>query len=181
MKTEKEKMLSGEEHISTGKELEEERIKAKTLCWQHNTTPNDRDPEVLNQLFGYQTDAYIEAPFFCDYGYNISLGSHFYSNHNLVILDCAPVTIGHHVFIGPNVVITTVGHSMQPERRNQGYETALPITIGNSVWIGASVTILPGITIGDDVVIGAGSVVTKDIPSGSVAYGNPCRVQKSIY
>ena len=108
------------------------------------------------------------------------MGDKFYSNHNLTILDGAKVTFGDYVFIAPNCVISTAGHALDVGQRNKGLEIALPITIGNNVWIGANVTILPGVTIGDDTVIGAGSMVNRDIPSGVIAVGNPCRAIRKI-
>ena len=122
----------------------------------------------------------IEQPFFCDYGYHITIGENFYANHNLVILDATEITIGDNVFIGPNCGIYAAGHPIQIKERNEGLEYAKAIQIGNNVWIGGNVAILPGVSIGDNVTIGAGSVVTKDIPSNVIAYGNPCRVVKSI-
>ena len=122
----------------------------------------------------------IEPNFFCDYGYNISLGNNFYANHNLVILDCAPVEFGDNVFIGPNCGFYTAEHPIDAETRNKGLEFARPIKIGNNVWFGGNVTVLGGVTIGDNAVIGAGSVVTKDIPANVVAVGNPCRILKAI-
>ena len=104
----------------------------------------------------------------------------FYANHNLVILDCARVTFGNHVFVAPNCGFYTAGHPIDFKRRNQGLEYAYPITVGNHVWIGAGVQIMPGVTIGDNVVIGGGSVVVKDIPSNSVAVGNPCKVVRAV-
>ena len=108
----------------------------------------------------------------------ISLGDNFYANHNLVILDAAPVVFGDNVFIAPNCCFTTAGHPIDVEQRNKGLEYAHPITVGNNVWIGAGVTVLPGVSIGDNVTIGAGSLVNRDIPSGSVAVGVPCKVIK---
>lgn len=119
-------------------------------------------------------------PFFCDYGSNISLGNNFYANHNLVILDAAEVSIGHNVFLGPNVGIYTSGYPLDTGRRNAGLEYANPVTIGSNVWIGAGTSILPGISVGDDTVVGAGSVVNRDLPPGVVAAGNPCRVIRKI-
>ena len=116
----------------------------------------------------------------CDYGKQISVGRRFFANFNFTVLDEAPVTIGDDCFIGPNVSIYTACHSTDPEERNSRREWAEPVTIGNSVWIGGSVTILPGVTIGDNTTIGAGSVVTKDIPSNVVAAGNPCRVIRKL-
>ena len=119
-------------------------------------------------------------PFWCDYGYHISVGDFFYGNHNLIITDGAPVTFGDHVFIGPNCCFSTAGHPLDVAQRNAGLEYAKPITIGNNVWIGAGVQVLPGVTIGDNAVIGAGSVVTKDIPAGMLAVGVPCRPVRQI-
>ena len=122
----------------------------------------------------------IEQPFHCDYGYFITIGKNFYANYNLTILDTAKVTIGDNVFIGPNVNIYAATHSLDKERRNENLEKGIPVTIGNNVWIGGNVTILPGITIGDNTVVGAGSVVTKDIPPNVVVAGNPCKVIKEL-
>lgn len=123
---------------------------------------------------------WIEQPFWCDYGYNIEIGENFYSNHNLTILDGNKVKFGDNVFIGPNCSFYTAGHPLDTQRRNQGLEYAKPIIIGNNVWLGGNVCVLPGVTIGDNVVIGAGSVVTKDIPSNVVAAGNPCKIIKNL-
>ena len=122
----------------------------------------------------------IEQPFHCDYGYNITLGEDFYSNYNLVILDDAPITIGSHVFIAPDCGIYAAGHPIDAAQRNEGLEYAKPVTIGDNVWIGGGVRILPGVSIGSNTVIGAGSVVTKDIPDGVLAAGNPCRVIRTL-
>ena len=122
----------------------------------------------------------ILSPFFCDFGENIHIGRNFYANHNLSILDGGRVTIGDSVFIAPNVVITTAGHALDPEDRDRGLEIALPVTVGSHVWLGANVSVLPGVKIGDKTVIGAGSVVTHDIPENSVAAGNPCRVLRPL-
>ncbi len=116
----------------------------------------------------------------CDYGYNIELGKNFYSNHNLIILDCAKVTFGDNVFIAPNCGFYTAGHPLDYETRNKGLEWAKPITVGNNVWIGGNVVVLGGVTIGNNVVIGAGSVVTKDIPDNSLAYGVPAKIMKKL-
>jgi acetyltransferase-like isoleucine patch superfamily enzyme len=136
---------------------------------------------VIKKLFGkIGSNFTIESPFRCDYGYNIFAGEKFYANYNCVILDCARVTIGNNVFFGPNVSLFTAGHPIHFEPRNTGLEYAFPITIGNNVWIGGGAIINPGITIGDNVVIGSGSIVTKNIPSNSIAVGNPCKVIRNI-
>ena len=120
------------------------------------------------------------APFWCDYGYRISVGNGFFANHNMVILDAGGVTFGDDVFIGPNCGFYTSGHPVDYERRDQGLEYAYPITVGDHVWIGGGVQVMPGVTIGSNVVIGSGSVVTRDIPDDVVAAGNPCRVIRPI-
>lgn len=164
--------------------FETEIAKAKDKCWRYNKlSPNDRaaQAEILAGLFGRMgREVVVTPPFWCDYGYNISVGDFFYSNHNLVITDGAKVTFGDHVFIAPNCCFTTAQHAIDPEQRKAGLETAGPITVGNNVWIGAGTTVLAGVTIGDDSVIGAGSVVTKSIPAGVVAFGVPCRVVRKI-
>ena len=122
----------------------------------------------------------IEPNFFCDYGYNIEVGEHFYANHNLVILDCAKVKFGDNVMIGPNCGFYTAAHPIDPTDRKAGIEFAKPITVGNNVWFGGNVCVMPGVSIGDNTVIGAGSVVTKDIPPNVVAVGNPCKPVKNL-
>ena len=120
------------------------------------------------------------APFWCDYGYNIEAGERLYINHNCVILDCTKVSFGRDVFIGPNCGFYTAGHPIDAKQRNAGLEYGRSIKIGDDVWIGGNVCVLPGVTIGNNVVIAAGSVVNKDIPDGVVAAGNPCRVNKRL-
>ena len=169
--TEKEKMINGELYLSFGEELLKERQDAKELIFDFNTlrpTEIEKRNEIIGKLFGkIGKGFFIEPPFRCDYGYNISVGENFYSNYNCIILDCAKVTIGDNVLFAPNVSLFTAGHPIDPEIRNSGSEYAFPITIGNNVWIGGGVIVNPGVTIGDNVVIGAGSVVTKDIPAGN--------------
>lgn len=183
MKTEKQKMLSGKLYKAFGDELLNERQYAKEQIFLFNSlSPNQIEErnELIKNLLGKTKKFFIEPPFRCDYGYNIELGDNFYSNYNLIILDCAKVTIGDNVLIGPNVGIYTAGHPLDYEIRNQEYEYAFPIRIGNNVWIGGNVVINPGVSIGDNAVIGAGSVVTKDIPSNVIAVGNPCKVLREI-
>ena len=183
--TEEEKMLAGELYDANyNKELFEKRIYAKELCKEFNDC-NVRNLEekksILEKLFQKRIDTVlIEPNFYCDYGFNIHLGKNFYSNHNLVILDANKVEFGNNVFIGPNCGFYTSGHPLDYKTRNKGLEYAKPIKVGNNVWFGGNVCVLPGVTIGDNVVIGAGSVVNKDIPSNVVAVGNPCKVLKDI-
>lgn len=166
------------------KDLLEQRTKAKELCYDfNNLRPSDEkgQKEILKETFRQdQNNFIITAPFWCDYGYNIEVGENFYSNHNLVILDGGKVTFGDNVFIAPNCGFYTAGHPIDFERRNKELEYAYPISVGNNVWIGAGVQLLPSVTIGDNVVIGGGSVVVKDIPSNSVAVGNPCKAIRAI-
>ena len=184
MTSEKEKMLSGKPYKAFDNELEADRQRARKLIHVHNKLePGDtvQKQKILKELLGTSGEQFvIEAPFRCDYGYNIHLGENFYSNFNLVILDCAKVSIGNNALIGPDVGIYTAGHPVHPDLRKQDYEFAFPVKIGKSVWIGGHVVINPGVTIGDNVVIGSGSVVTRDIPSGVIAAGNPCRVLREI-
>lgn len=166
------------------KELIELRTRCADLCFEfNNCRPSDTEKQklLLSRILGnVGKNPVITAPFYCDYGSNVSIGDNFYTNHNVIILDCAKVTFGDNVFIAPNCVFSTAGHAIDSELRNQGLEIALPITVGDSVWFGANVTVLPGVTIGSNTVIAAGSVVNRDIPSGVIAAGNPCRVIREI-
>ncbi len=183
MLTEKEKMMRGLVYDANyDPQLIAERLECKELCYDYNhLRPKaiaERE-ELLHKILGeIKGSILIEQPFYCDYGYNIRVGENFYANFNLVILDEAQVTFGDNVFIAPNCGFYTAGHPLDASERNKGLEYARPITVGNNVWIGAQVCVLPGVTIGDNCVIGAGSVVTHDIPAHSVAVGNPCRVIK---
>ena len=183
--TEKEKMQAGMLYDANyNEELATERIQCKDLCAKYNRLMPSETVErtnIITKLFGKTGENFwIEQSFWCDYGYNIEIGENFYSNHNLVILDAAKVTFGNNCFIAPNCGFYTAGHALDVEQRNQGLEIAWPITIGSNVWIGGSVSVMPGVTIGDNTVIAGGSVVTKDIPSGVIAAGNPCRVLRTI-
>ena len=183
--TEKEKMLAGEVYDATDPELIGELMATREVLYEYNTlrpSECERMKEILKGLLGHvgDNDFLINQPFRCDYGKLISIGKRFFANFNFVVLDEAHVTIGDDCFIGPNVSIYTACHSTDPVERNSRREWAKPVKIGNNVWIGGSVTILPGVTIGDNVTIGAGSVVTRDIPSNSVAVGNPCKVIRHI-
>ena len=183
--TEKEKMLAGEYYSAIDPELVRELNETKDIIQQYNNLrPTDTQDrfKILKNLIGKMADdnALIIQPFFCDYGKHIRVGKRFFANFNFTVLDEAYVTIGDDCFIGPNVSIYTACHSTNPVERNSRKEWALPVTIGNNVWIGGSVTSLPGVTIGDNVTIGAGSVVVKDIPSTVIAVGNPCRVIRGL-
>lgn len=164
--------------------LEEERFACKQKIYDYNhLSPKSYElaPDMLKQILGKSGEnIWIEAPFHCDYGWNIEVGENFLANYNLIILDVAKVTIGKNVQIAPNVSIYTAGHPIHPDTRNTGYEYGIPITIGDNVWIGGNVVILPGVTIGDNVVIGAGSVVSKDIADNKIVIGNPCKVVREI-
>lgn len=185
MISEKEKCRQGELYDANhDPELIAERLACKDRCHEYNQllpSAIERREEIISRLFGKTGRSFlIEQPFFCDYGYNIEIGENFYANMNCVILDEAKVRFGDNVFIAPNCGFYTAGHPLDVEQRNRGLEYARPITIGDNVWIGAQVCVLPGVTIGDNCVIGAGSVVNKDIPAGSLAIGNPCRVIRKI-
>ena len=185
METEKEKCRKGLLYDANyDAELVGERQACKEICYEYNQLPPSqtaRREEIIRKLFGRTGKSFlVEQPFYCDYGYNIEVGENFYANVNCVILDGAKVSFGDNVFIAPNCGFYTAGHPLDVAQRNQGLEYAYPIRIGNNVWIGANVSVLPGVTIGDNCVIGAGSVVTKDIPANSLAVGNPCKVIRSI-
>ncbi|PQA92048.1 maltose acetyltransferase [Chryseobacterium shigense] len=183
--TEKEKCAAGLLYDANyDKELINERIACKDLCLEYNQLKNSDSENrnaLIKKIIGKAKDHIcIEPSFWCDYGYNIETGENFYANHNLTILDCAKVKFGDNVFIGPNCSFYTAGHPLDAKQRNEGLEYARPITVGDSVWLGGNVVVLPGVSIGNNAVIGAGSVVTKDVPENSVAVGNPCKVIKNI-
>lgn len=182
--TQKERMLAGLPYKAWLDGLDEERLNCKRKIYEFNLLSPDEQklvPQKLKEIFGRTGDTlFVEAPFHCDYGWNIEVGNNFFANYNLTILDVGKVTIGENVQIAPNVSIYTAGHPVHPAGRNSGYEYGIPISIGDNVWIGGNSVILPGVTIGSNVVIGAGSVVTKDIPDWHIAAGNPCRVIRRI-
>ena len=181
--TEKEKMLSGNLYTVDG-ELRRGLLNARRITRRYNATTED-EAEIrkglLSELFASMGEnIYIEPPFRCDYGGNISIGENFYANYDCVILDVNRVTIGSNVKFGPRVCVYTAGHPIDAGVRRSLLEFGKPVTIGGDVWVGGNAVINPGVTIGDSAVIGSGSVVTKDIPGGVVAAGNPCRVLRPI-
>lgn len=181
---EKEKMLNQAYYLGFDPELLKERKATKdSLFHFNNLLPSNRQARasMIKELFGSCGDKpWIESPFNCDYGSNIHVGDNFYANNNCTILDCATVTIGDNVMFGPNVSLYTPNHPLDASERQAGYEQAFPITIGHNVWLGGPVTVTPGVSIGDNSVIAAGSVVTKDIPANVIAAGLPCRVLRPI-
>lgn len=180
----REKMKNGMLYIDIGEGLDEERESCKELLYDYNHTRSSektKRKDLLKELLGDMgDDIWIEPPVHMAYGKNVHIGNHFYANFNLVIVDDIDVHIGEHVMIAPNVTITPTGHPVDPDLRKPGTQFSIPVRIGNNVWIGSNVVILPGVTIGDNSVIGAGSVVTHDIPKNVVAVGNPCRVLREI-
>ena len=182
--SEKEKMIAGQLYRASDVILMSERRNVRLRLKEYNDSfPDEREKRltIMRKILGRTGKQFeIEPPFRCDYGYNISIGENFYANFNCIILDCAPVTIGSNVFLGPNVQIYTATHPLDPEIRNSGLESAVGITIQNDVWIGGSAIINPGVTISEGSTIGAGSVVTKDVPPHSLAVGNPCRVIRKL-
>ncbi|MEK8127626.1 sugar O-acetyltransferase [Paenibacillus filicis] len=184
MLTEKQKMLNGELYLASDPELFRERENARRLVRLFNQsleTEYDRRTDLLKQLFGSTgSTLFVEPSFRCDYGYNIHVGENFYANFNCTILDVCEVTIGDNCFIAPNVQIYTATHPINPFERNTGAEYGKPIKIGNSVWIGGGAIINPGVTVGDNVVIASGSVVTKNVPDNVIVGGNPARIIREI-
>lgn len=182
--TERAKMLSGELYRAADPDLVRERARARRLVSRYNATAQADEDErraLLAELLGtLGGGAWIEPPFHCDYGSNITLGDGAFLNFDCVILDCAPVEIGPLAKLGPGVQLCTAAHPVDPAERETGLEYALPILVGRNVWIGAGAIVGPGVTIGDNSVIGAGSVVLRDVPPNVVAAGSPCRVVRSI-
>lgn len=180
MMSEKTKMLYGQLYNPCDSQLSEERKKARQMIQKLNSIGTDQVTEMLLILKDLIPDAgddlWIQPPFYCDYGYNIKSGEKVYFNFNCTVLDCGPVTIGRRTLFGPNVQIYTATHPLEYQIRASGLEYAKPVTIGEDVWVGGGAIICPGVTIGDRSVIGAGSVVTKNIPSDVLAAGNPCKV-----
>ena len=180
----KERMLANLPYKAWLDGLSEERLENKKRIFKYNNMdPGDTagKDKLIKEILGKTGNTVcIESPFHCDYGYNIEVGENFFANYNLVILDVGKVKIGDNAQIAPNVAIYTAGHPIHPDSRNSGYEYGIDITIGDNVWIGGNTCIMPGVTVGSNVVIGAGSVVTKDLPDNVIAVGNPCKVIREI-
>lgn len=182
--TEKEKMLAGKWYLAADPQLAAERMHARKLLKKLN----DSDPEdielknrIVKQLLGKSgKNVWIEPPFFCDYGYNIEVGDDCFFNFNCVVLDVTPVKLGDRVLVAPNVQFYAATHPTESKARAELWEFGKPITIGSDVWIGGSSVICPGVTIGDRSIIAAGSVVTKDVPSGVIVGGNPAKIIKEV-
>jgi maltose O-acetyltransferase len=177
-------MRAGELYNALDEELVNDRMKGPLAIKELNDTREDQTDErrrILKSLIpDAAEDLWLQPPFYCDYGTNMKVGEKVFFNFNCVVLDVAQVTIGDRTLFGPNVQIYTATHPMNFRERASGLEFAKPITIGKDVWIGGSVVICPGVSIGDRTVIGAGSVVTKDIPSDIFAAGNPCKVIRDL-
>ncbi len=169
-------------YISDDSVMEEQKVCRKILQRLNTADRSDFDGigKIVSELLGKSEGAFINPPFYCDYGSHIEVGKNFYANYNCTIIDVAKVKIGDNCQFAPNVSIYTAGHPIHPVSRNSLYEYGISVTIGDNVWIGGNTVIMPGVHIGSNTVIGAGSVVTKDIPDWVVAAGNPCRVIKEI-
>jgi maltose O-acetyltransferase len=184
MTTMKERMLRGELYLAGDAELVAERARAQALLERYNTTPDAEPGErarLLRDLLGEVGVGVVVQPTFrCDYGYNISIGAGTFVNYDSVMLDVVPIRIGAGCQIATRVQLLAATHPVDPDTRRAGWESGSPITIGDDVWLGGGVVVCPGVTIGDATVVGAGSVVTRDLPSGVVAFGNPARVHREV-
>ena len=180
--TNKECRDAGMAYISDESILEEQQVCRRKLQKLNFMDRSDFQGigEVVKDLLGRSEGAFINPPFYCDYGTNIEVGKNFFANYNCTILDVAKVKIGDNCQLAPNVAIYTAGHPLHPGSRNSAYEYGKEVVIGDNVWIGGNTVICPGVHIGDNVVIGARSVVTRDIPDWTVAAGNPCKVLRRI-
>lgn len=182
--SERERMLRGDPYLATDPELVAGRTRARVL-WQRYNASSPEDPagrdRLLRELLGAVGEGVqVEPPFYCDYGTQVRLEDGVFVNMNCVFLDPAPITIGAQAFLGPGVQLLTSTHPLRAAERVAGPESALPVRIGRRVWIGGGAIVCPGVTIGDDTTIGAGSVVVRDVPAGVLAVGNPCRVVRTL-
>lgn len=182
--TELEKCNAGLLYDTTFPGREEMHLVCAELCYDYNhTRPSDmqRREQLLRKIFGkLGKNPYVEPNIFCGFGWNIEAGDNFYANNNCIFVDPGKIVFGDNVFLGPSCGFYTAHHPIHPELRNKLYEYARPIRVGSDVWIGGNTVVLPGVTIGSNVVIGAGSVVAGDIPDNVVAFGNPCKVYRPI-
>ncbi len=184
MRTEREKMLAGEPYLATDADLTRRRARARQLAARYNATGQD-EPEarraLLCELLGRCGEGvWVEPPFYCDYGENIELADGAYLNFGCVMLDCARIRLGRNVLVGPGVQFLAATHPLDARERLSGRELAAPITVEENAWLGGGAILCPGVTIGANTTIGAGSVVTRDIPAGVLAVGNPCRVVRRL-
>ena len=184
MTREEEKIMAGVLFCPGDPELRAIKLKSHNLCSEYNRTFEDeteKRAEIVKQIFAHFGErSFVQGPIAIHYGVHTHIGDRFFGNFNLTIQDDAPVTIGNDCNFGPNVTIATAGHPICPELRAKGLQFNMPVRIGRNCWLGAGVIVMPGVTIGDNVVIGAGSIVTKDIPSNVVAVGNPCRILREV-
>lgn len=178
----RDRMLRGELYLDQDPELLAERARCQQLTGLFNEVPEPERFAILTELLGAVGQGTRIMPRFqCDYGYLIRIGRDSFLNYDAILLDCAPITLGDNVFIGPRAQLLTALHPMEDhEARRQGWESAAPIVVGDNVWMGGGVIVCPGVTIGENTVIGAGSVVTRDVPAGVFAAGNPCRVIRGL-
>lgn len=183
METERDKMTKGEPFLTNDPQLMNDKAIARQLTAEYNSTPEDKKSRrnILRRLFGRcGENVFIKPPFHCDYGYNIYLGTNFFANFDCIFLDAAPIIIGDNCMIGPKTCIYAIGHPLDAEARNMHIGIPKPVVIGNNVWIGGGVTILPGVSIGENTVIAAASVVTKSFPENVIIAGNPAKVIKKL-
>ena len=183
--TEREKIHSGVIYQPSDPTIMEEQLAYLDLMDEYNNTPRrlvEERAAMLPKLFAeVGENCYIESPYFANWGgHHVHLGKNIYANAGLKLVDDTHIYIGDYTMLGPNVVLATAGHPIDPDLRRQGLQYNMPVRIGKNCWLGAGVIVMPGVTIGDNTVIGAGSVVTKDIPSGVVAVGNPCKILREV-
>jgi maltose O-acetyltransferase len=184
MASDKERMLRGEPYLAADPELTAERLRARLLTQRLNAASAADGAAIdalLRELLGaFGEGSYVTPPLYCDYGYNIAIGARTFVNYGAVMLDCAPITIGDDVQIATCVQLLTATHPLDAAERRAGSESAAPITIADGAWLGGGVIVCPGVSIGAQAVVGAGSVVTRDVPPRVLAVGNPCRVVREL-